>query len=110
MKCHFIDSLELVKVSHNELKKGTKYYFVEKYDQREYIGMITVVLQRNFMVKVITSYDPYTQGVPHIGTRYMISDFMNVFEVVPTYQRRMEQKAFHQIMIDLIPGFNLNYL
>jgi len=40
----------------------------------------------------------------------MISDFMDIYEMVPVAQRNMESRAFHTIMNDLIPGFNVNYL
>ena len=103
-------TLTIKAISSDELKGGTKYYFVNKYESREYIGVVTEVMNRNFMVRVYNSYDPYRYGVPHMGLRCMISDFMDIYEMVPVAQRNMESRAFHTIMNDLIPGFNVNYL
>lgn len=102
--------LKMKDVSRDEIKKGAKYYIVNKYEYREYIGIVIDVHNRNFTINILDSYDPFTKKVPHIGLRYMISEFLLIYEMVPEGQRNIETKAFNAIMNDLIPGFNINYL
>ena len=100
-------------ISKNELKEGKKYYFIDRYEHREYIGIITDTSNdrnKNFNINILDSYDPRTNKIPHIGYRFIIFEFLNIYEVVLIAKKRIEQRTFDIIMNNLIPGFNIKYL
>ena len=108
--CRLSGLLNMNKIDRNKLKKGKKYLIVDKYENREYIGIITVLFEQNCMINILTSYDYSQMRIPHIGNRFIIAKLYWFYEMVPEAQRQLEIKSFDIVMNDLIPGFNIKYL